>query len=251
MLDERATVGARPSLDDEADATTVAHACHRTTIRAPTCVSKPWRARGAGTRSPSTTAADWRRIAARVPERSTKWASLRSVGRSPACRSALPPPAFAQRGRPCATVSSGRRSRCPPARTTSASRQSHGSQTTRRTPINPVAGRAERRLSASPEVAALLLATQEFVANGLGRPSDRRRWTAVSQGRRGRCGRVGQRGCWRSRGAASEARSGSIEMAVSSRSGSELLLIMCASAASDTCTLRRLAPGQASEDQQA
>ena len=112
-------------------------------------VSKPCRARGAGTRSPSTTAADWRRIAARVPERST---SGRAFAPSDVVRRAgwaLPPPAFAQRGRPCATVSSGRRSRCPPARTTSASRQSHGSQTTRRTPINPVTGRAEHRRSDS------------------------------------------------------------------------------------------------------
>ena len=106
---------------------------------------------GAGTRSPSTTAADCRRIAAGVAERST---SGRAFAPSDVVRRAgwaLPPPAFAQRGRPCATVSSGRRSRCPPARTTSASRQSHGSQTTRRTPISPVTGRAERRQSSSTQ----------------------------------------------------------------------------------------------------
>ena len=43
------------------------------------------------------------------------------------------------------------------------------------------------------EAAALVLATQEFVANGGGRPS-RRRWSAASPGRTGSLGRVGQRG---------------------------------------------------------
>ena len=41
------------------------------------------------------------------------------------------------------------------------------------------------------------------MANGGGRPSDRRRRTAASPGRRGSCGRVGRRGWWRSVAAAS------------------------------------------------
>src|SRR5664279_1190727 len=47
--------------------------------------------------------------------------------------------------------------------------------------------------------AALVLATQEFVANGRGRPSDRRRRSAAWPGRTGSRGRVGRRGCWRSK----------------------------------------------------
>ena len=41
------------------------------------------------------------------------------------------------------------------------------------------------------------------MANGGGRPSDRRHRTAASPGRRGSCGRVGRRGWWRSVAAAS------------------------------------------------
>ena len=44
------------------------------------------------------------------------------------------------------------------------------------------------------EAAALVLATQEFVANGGGRPSCRRRQSAASPGRTGSRGRVGRRG---------------------------------------------------------
>jgi hypothetical protein len=45
------------------------------------------------------------------------------------------------------------------------------------------------------EAAALVLATQEFVANCGGRPSDRRRRSAASPGRTGSRGRVGRHGC--------------------------------------------------------
>src|ERR1019366_6056747 len=56
--------------------------------------------------------------------------------------------------------------------------------------------------------AALVLATQEFVANGGGRPSDRRRRSAASPGRTGSRGRGSRRGCWRSKPAAREDKSG-------------------------------------------
>jgi hypothetical protein len=48
------------------------------------------------------------------------------------------------------------------------------------------------------EAAALVLPIQEFVANGGGRPSRRRRGSAASPGRTGSRGRVGRRGWWRS-----------------------------------------------------
>ena len=53
------------------------------------------------------------------------------------------------------------------------------------------------------EAAALVLATQEFVASGGGRPSDRRRRSAASPGRTGSHGRGSRRGWWRSVAAAS------------------------------------------------
>jgi hypothetical protein len=48
------------------------------------------------------------------------------------------------------------------------------------------------------EAAAVVLATQEFVANGVGRRSDRRHRSAASPGRTGSRGRVGRRRSWRS-----------------------------------------------------
>jgi len=48
------------------------------------------------------------------------------------------------------------------------------------------------------EAAALVLATQEFVANGGGQPSCRRRRSAASPGRTGSRGGAGRRGWWRS-----------------------------------------------------
>jgi hypothetical protein len=52
--------------------------------------------------------------------------------------------------------------------------------------------------SGAREAAALVLATREFVANGGGRPSRRRRRSVASPGRTGSRGRVGRRGWWRS-----------------------------------------------------
>ena len=51
--------------------------------------------------------------------------------------------------------------------------------------------------TAGGDAAALVLATQDFVANGGGRPSRRRRRSVASQGRTGSRGRVGWRGWWR------------------------------------------------------
>jgi hypothetical protein len=53
------------------------------------------------------------------------------------------------------------------------------------------------------EAAPLVRSIQEFVASGGGRPSGRRRRSAVSPGRTGSRGRVGGRGWWRSVAAAS------------------------------------------------
>jgi hypothetical protein len=68
--------------------------------------------------------------------------------------------------------------------------------------------------------AALVLATQEFVANGGRRPSCRRRRSAGSPGRTGSLGRVGQRGCWRSAAGASARLDGAAETSASRLLGS-------------------------------
>ncbi len=61
------------------------------------------------------------------------------------------------------------------------------------------------------EAAALVLATQDFVANGGWRPSCRRRRSAASPGRTGSRGRVGRRGWLRSEAAPLESPTSSIE----------------------------------------
>jgi hypothetical protein len=66
------------------------------------------------------------------------------------------------------------------------------------------------------DTAALVLASQEFVANGGRRPSGRGRHTAASPGRTNSCGHICRRGWLRPRGAVSETRIGSTETAASS-----------------------------------
>ena len=63
------------------------------------------------------------------------------------------------------------------------------------------------------EAAPHVLATQEFVANGGGRPSGRHRQSAASPGRTGCRGRVGQRGWWCSEAAASASPTDRLESA--------------------------------------
>ena len=58
--------------------------------------------------------------------------------------------------------------------------------------------RLKQQSTDASEAAALVLATQGFVADGGGRRSDRRRRSAASPGRTGSLGRLGRRGCWRS-----------------------------------------------------
>ena len=78
-----------------------------------------------------------------------KWASLRSVGRSQACR--LGATSTSVRATRAALRHSliGTTKQVSARTNHSASRQSHGSQTTRRTPINPVTGPVARRRSDS------------------------------------------------------------------------------------------------------
>ncbi len=70
-----------------------------------------------------------------------------------------------------------------------------------RTPVGPVSWLPVSEVS-SPggdgEAAALVLATQEFVANTGGRPLRPAALECCIAGRTGSLGRVGQRGCWRS-----------------------------------------------------
>ena len=75
--------------------------------------------------------------------------------------------------------------------------------------------RTSRPRPRSPRTPPADPTSQEFMANGGGRPSRRRLRSAASPGRTGSRGRVGGRGWWRSEGAVCAACSGALAIRVS------------------------------------